>query len=203
VGKELAQILYAHDAKVYVAARSKDRAVQAIDEIKANFPDSKGELIYLHLDLEDLATIKPSAEAFLAKESRLDVLWNNAAVMNTPAGSKTKQGYELQLGTNNIAPFLFTKLVTPVLVKTAGTAPKGSVRVVWVSSSAAEMIAPVGGVDMGNLDYKKDLSGWMKYGLSKAGNVLHSNECAKRYEADGIVSVVGIEAETCIFEKVF
>jgi retinol dehydrogenase-12 len=191
VGKELAQILYAHDAKVYVAARSKERAGQVMEEIRANFPASKGELVYLHLDLEDLSTIKASAEEFLGKEDRLDVLWNNAAVMNTPAGSKTKQGYELQLGTNNIAPFLFTKLLTPVLVETAKTAPKGSVRVVWVSSSAAEAIAPVGGVDMNNLDYKKDLSGWMKYGISKGGNILHSNEFAKRHEEDGIISVVG------------
>lgn len=191
MGKELAQILYAHDAKVYVAARSEERAGQVMEEIRANFPASKGELVYLHLDLEDLSTIKASAEEFLGKEDRLDVLWNNAAVMNTPAGSKTKQGYELQLGTNNIAPFLFTKLLTPVLVKTAKTAPKGSVRVVWVSSSAAEMIAPVGGVDVNNLDYKKDLSGWMKYGVSKGGNILHSNEFAKRHEEDGIISVVG------------
>ena len=191
MGKELAQILYAHDAKVYVAARSKERAAQVMEEIRANFPASKGELVYLHLDLEDLSTIKASAEEFLGKEDRLDVLWNNAAVMNTPAGSKTKQGYELQLGTNNIAPFLFTKLLTPVLVETAKTAPKGSVRVVWVSSSAAEVIAPVGGVDMNNLDYKKDLSRWMKYGVSKGGNILHSNEFAKRHEEDGIISVVG------------
>jgi retinol dehydrogenase-12 len=191
LGKELAQILYAHDAKVYVAARSKERAEQVMEEIRANFPASKGELVYLHLDLEDLSTIKASAEEFLGKEDRLDVLWNNAAVMNTPAGSKTKQGYELQLGTNNIAPFLFTKLLTPVLVETAKTAPKGSVRVVWVSSSAAEMIAPVGGVDMNNLDYKKDLSGWMKYGVSKGGNILHSNEFARRHEEDGVISVVG------------
>ena len=147
--------------------------------------------MYLHLDLEDLSTVKPSAQEFLAKESKLDVLWNNAAVMNAPAGSKTKQGYELQLGTNNIAPFLFTKLLTPLLVKTAQSAPQSSVRVVWVSSSAAEMIGPKGGVDMENLDYKKkDMNGWMKYGVSKAGNILHSNEFARRYGGEGIVSVV-------------
>ena len=67
-------------------------------------------------------------------------------------------GVQLRLGTSDIAPFLFTKLLTPILVETAKTAPKGSARVVWVSSSAAEMIAPVGGVGVNNLDYK-DLSG--------------------------------------------
>jgi retinol dehydrogenase 12 len=110
--------------------------------------------------------------------------------MNTPPGSTTKQGYELQLGTNNIAPFLFTMLLTPLLVQAAQSASKGSVRAVWVSSSAAEMISPVGGVDVGNLGYKKEMSGWIKYGVSKAGNILHSNEYARRYGGEGIVSVV-------------
>ena len=98
VGKELSQVLYAHDANVYVAARSKERAGQVVGEIRASFPASKGELVYLHLDLEDLSAIKASAEEFLDKEDRLDVLWSNAAVMNTPAGSKTKQGYNCSLG---------------------------------------------------------------------------------------------------------
>lgn len=191
VGKELAQILYAAEAKVCVAARSKPTAEKVIEEIKAAFPSSKGQFDYLYLDLSDLTTIKPAAQEFLSKESRLDVLWNNAAVMNTPPGSVTKQGYELQLGTNNVAPFLFMMLLTPLLVQTAQSAPKGSVRVVWVSSSAAEMISPVGGVDVRNLDYKKEeMSGWMKYGVSKAGNILHSNEYAKRYGGEGVVSVV-------------
>jgi retinol dehydrogenase 12 len=88
--------------------------------------------VFLRLDLDDLTTIKKSAEEFLAKETRLDVLWNNAGVMIPPQGSKTKQGYELQLGTNNVAPFLFTKFLTPLLVETAKSATKGSVRVLWV-----------------------------------------------------------------------
>jgi retinol dehydrogenase-12 len=73
--------------------------------------------------------------------------------MVPPQGSKTKQGYELQLGTNDVAPFLFTKLLTPTLVKTAKESSPGSVRVVWVSSSVAEGASPKGGLDLGNLDY--------------------------------------------------
>lgn len=189
VGKELAQILYSHNAKVYVAARSQEKSTEAIESIKTAFPESKGELVFLHLDLDDLTTIKKSAEDFLSKETKLDVLWNNAGVMVPPQGSKTKQGYELQLGTNNVAPFLFTNLLTPLLVSTAKVSPPGAVRVVWVSSSAAEAFSPVNGVDMNNLDYKTDKGAWHKYGVSKAGNVLHSHEYAKRHGGDGIISV--------------
>jgi len=197
VGKELAQILYAHHAKVYVAARSQDKADAAISSIKSNFPNSKGELVFLPLDLGDLTTIKASAEAFLSKEETLDVLWNNAGVMVPPQGSKTVQGYELQLGTNNVAPFLFTKLLTPVLVKTAKLKPPGSVRVVWTSSSTAEVFSPKGGIEFENLDYKTDKSAWVKYGVSKAGNIYHAREYAKRYGADGVISTVSQTSRQC------
>jgi retinol dehydrogenase-12 len=200
VGKELAQILFSHNAKVYMAVRSAEKASQAIDSIKSACPGSQGAIEFLHLDLDDLTTIKKSADEFLKKEEKLDVLWNNAGVMLTPQGSKTKQGYELQLGTNNVAPFLFTKLLTPVLQKTAKSAPPGTVRVIWTSSSMAEANAPTNGVDMGNLDYKVDKSAWQKYGVSKAGNILHAKEFAKLYKDDGIISVVRrIANALCIF----
>ncbi|KAK6583361.1 hypothetical protein PZA11_004437 [Diplocarpon coronariae] len=189
LGKDLAEILYAHNAKIYVAARSEDKARRAIDEITSKYPDSKGGLGYLHLDLNDLTTIKASAEAFLAQEGSLHVLWNNAGVMRPPQGSKTEQGYELQIGTNNLAPFLFTKLLTPLLQSTAKISPPDSVRVVWVSSSAAKNFSPKGGLDVANLDYHVDKGAWHKYGVSKAGNIYHSKEYARRYGKDGIISV--------------
>lgn len=148
--------------------------------------------MYLHLDLDDLTTIKTSAEEFLSKEEKLNVLWNNAGVMFPPQGSKTKQSYELQLGTNCVAPFLFTKLLTPVLISTARLEPPGTVRVVWISSSAAEGFSPKYGVDIGNLEYKSDKSAAHKYGVSKAGNVLHAKEFARRFGGDGVISVVRI-----------
>ena len=174
--------------------RSEEKATRAIDDIKSSCPQSKGELVFLHLDLGDLTTIKKSAEEFLTKEDKLDVLWNNAGVMAPPAGSKIAQGYELQIGTNNVAPFLFTKLLTSLLVRTAKSAPKGSVRVVWVSSIVAEITSPKNGVEMDNLDYKKDKPGWHKYGVSKAGNWYHATEFAKLHKADGITSVVSLIA---------
>lgn len=133
-----------------------------------------------------------AAAAFLEKESRLDVLWNNAAVMAPPAGSVSAQGYELQLGVNTVAPFLFTKLLVPVMARTAAQREKDAVRVVWVSSSSAEMLAPKGGgVPMDNLDYKKgNLSAAVKYGISKAAMILLAQEFKRRFPGEGIVSVV-------------
>ncbi|PBP20992.1 short chain dehydrogenase reductase [Diplocarpon rosae] len=190
LGKDLAEILYTHNAKIHVASRSEDKAGRAIGEITSKYPNSKGALVYLRLHLNDLMMIKASVEAFLTQEKSLHVLWNNAGVMRPPQGSKTKQGYELQRGTNNLAPFLFTKLLTPLLRSTAKTSPPNSVRVVWVSSSAAKNFSPKRGLDVANLDYHVDKGAWHKYGVSKAGNIYHSKEYARRYGKDGIISVV-------------
>lgn len=190
LGKEIAQILYSKDAKVYCAARSREKAEGAIDAIKEAWPNSNGQLIFLPLDLADLSTIKASAEEFLSKEDKLHVLFNNAGVMMPPSGSKTVQGHELQLGVNNLGTFLFTKLLTPMLARTARAEDPSSVRVVWVSSSAAESIqVPSGGVDISNLDYHIDKSPFEKYCVSKAGNYLQGAEFARRHKEDGIVSI--------------
>ncbi|KAK2774322.1 hypothetical protein FQN53_003676 [Emmonsiellopsis sp. PD_33] len=189
LGKELANILFSKNAKVYVAARSEEKAAKAIESIKNAHPSSSGELVYLPLDLNDLTTIKASANAFLAKERKLHVLFNNAGVMTPPQGSKTAQGYELQLGVNTVAPFLFTKFLTPTLLSTAKAEPPNTVRVVWVSSCGAELLSPKLGVPLDNLDYHNDQSASYKYGVSKAGNYLHACEFAKRYSGNGIVSV--------------
>lgn len=77
----------------------------------------------------------------------------------------------------------------PILARTAQTAPLGSVRVIWVSS-AAEFVSPKGGLNMNNLDYKKDQSPLTKYAISKAGNVLHSQQYARLHKEDRIVGLV-------------
>ncbi len=183
-------MLYSKNANIYMAARSEAKAAAAIEDIKIAAPKSTGSLTYLHLDLADLSTIKASTNYFLAREKKLDVLFNNAGVMHVADNAKTPQGHEMNMGINCVGTFLFTKLLTPTLVETAKTAPEGSVRVVWVSSSAAEAFGVKNtGVDLTNLDNKVDKPGMTRYGISKAGNVLHAAEFAKRYAAHGIVSI--------------
>lgn len=192
IGKELARILYSKNATVWVAARNEEKARAAIADIETS--PSAGKLKYMKLDLADLSTVAASAKKFLAEEKRLDVLFNNAGVMNPPDGN-TPQGYELQLGTNCLGPHLFTKTLTPILKTTAATSPAGSVRVIWVSSMAAEVFAPHGGVELDNLDYKRKHDTYHKYGVSKAGNYFQGTEFARRHKTDGIVSIVSAVSE--------
>ena len=78
VGKALVKLLYQKDATIYIAGRSESNGLEAIRAIEQAAPLSNGRLEFLPLDLSDLSGIRQSAEAFMAKESRLDVLWNNA-----------------------------------------------------------------------------------------------------------------------------
>ena len=197
IGLALAKILYSKNARVYITSRTPTSAENAIDEIKKDIPFSHGQVAYLTLDLTDLSTIAPAVKDFLAKESRLHSVWYNAGVMNTPAGSRTRQGYEIQWGTNVVAHFVMNKLLMPILLFTAQGAQEGSVRSVWVSSDGHINFSPKpDGIDWNDIMIKQP-DGWkggmsvMKYyGQSKAGDVILSKEAATRYGKQGIVSVV-------------
>lgn len=190
IGKELAKILYAKNAKVYIAARSETKALTVIDDIQTAFPSSKGSLIFLKLDLVDLTTIKASVEEFLRKEDKLHVLVNNAgirAVAKIP--ERTVQGYEMNLGVNNVGVFLFTKLLTPILNATAQSVPANTVRVVWLSSTIDLAAVKDVGVPLDNLDFHREVSGLDRYGLSKVGSWFQAVEFARLHKKDGIISV--------------
>jgi retinol dehydrogenase-12 len=95
-------MLYEKNAKIYIAARSEEKAIKAIEDIKRASPTSTETLVFLYLDLSDLNKVKQSAESFLAQEGTLHVLFNNAGVMVSPSvpPAKSAQGYELGLGVN-------------------------------------------------------------------------------------------------------
>ncbi|KAH7114233.1 hypothetical protein B0J11DRAFT_594735 [Dendryphion nanum] len=193
IGLSLAQILYSKNATLYLAGRSASKATIAIDELRRTSPTSTGRLEFLPLDLADLTTIKPAAQQFLAQETRLDVLVNNAGVMNPPAGSVSAQGHELQIAVNVYAPWLFTQFLLPILKSTVqipGVAT-GSVRVIWAASFAIDAVAPKGGVlfDEETGLARGDLGREKAYGQSKAGNVMLGVEGARRWGKDGILSL--------------
>ena len=175
-----------------MAARSEDTANRAIAEIKAAWPASTGSMIFQHLDLADLSAVKRSADALRARDTKLHVLFNNAGVqlLDPNAPNKTAQGHEIHLGVNVIGTFLFTKLLTPMLINTAKSEPVGSVRVVWVSSLGTEMVGEKSyGLSLDYLKYWPALSPLERYGISKAGNWLHGIEFARQQRRNGVVSV--------------
>ncbi|KUJ11707.1 NAD(P)-binding protein [Mollisia scopiformis] len=190
LGYHLCKILYERGAKVYMLSRSQSKAEEAITKIKTEVTKSPGDLKYIHIDLADMTTIKPAVQAFAAQETKLDILFNNAGIGAAPDGSKTKQGFELLMGTNAIAPFLLTQLLLSYLQTAAKTAPKNCVRVVWTASPIIEdSYVPAGGLTVSHLE-SPHLSNFNNYALSKTANWYLASELAHRVQKDGIVSVV-------------
>ncbi|KAK7935350.1 short-chain dehydrogenase [Apiospora marii] len=191
IGFEISKVLYQHKGRVYIAGRSAAKANEAIKTIRETVPDNNGGSIeFLHLDLEDLSTIKTAAQDLSAKEAKIDVLWNNAGVSQPPIGSVSKQGFELQIAVNCLGPFLFTKLLWPLLEDGAAASAlrSGSVRVLWPSSQFMELSAPTGGIVMAELlNPPPDKA--RNYANSKTGNLFLATEFAKRLGShSGIVS---------------
>jgi len=192
IGFELANILYHAGGKVYIAGRSESNARRAIELIQSSSPSiasSVGQLEFLQLELDDLSTIRASANVFKSKESKLDVLWNNAGVSLPPVGSTSKQGHELQLATNCLGPYLFTQLLLPCLREAATTSSAGAVRVVWTSSQTVDLSAPKGGFTMDQIT-APPADKTANYVASKTGNWFLASELASTVEAHGILSVV-------------
>jgi NAD(P)-dependent dehydrogenase (short-subunit alcohol dehydrogenase family) len=199
IGFELAKILYSKGATVYIACRSETKARAAISII-TSLPAPTytfvpgGKLKFLPLELADLASVKAAAQSFLAQESRLDILYNNAAVNPVPVGSRTAQGHELRLGVNCLGHFLFTSLLLPALLRTAKlpSNPPGSVRIIFTSSGVIETsFCPPGGVCLTELTpHPPSENGMHNYAMSKAGDWYLVSEFSKRIcQKAGIVSL--------------
>ncbi|TVY32446.1 putative oxidoreductase [Lachnellula subtilissima] len=190
IGYEVVKILYSKGGTVYMAGRNPEKINAAIETIKSTHTASPGRIKSLILDLGDLSTIPSCVADFLAQETRLDALWNNGGIAQVPAGSVSAQGYEAQIGTNCLGPFLLTQLLLPVLLRTANSAPTAGVRVVWVSSGVIDLKAPPGGLLLEELAPGHHSQDKMhNYSVSKAGDWLLASELDKRVGKHGIVSV--------------
>ncbi|KAJ7149332.1 NAD-P-binding protein, partial [Mycena haematopus] len=185
IGKETVKALLQHNAKVYLAARSPEKAKEAIADLKSQ---TGKEAIFLLLDLADLQSVKRAAEEFAQKETQLHVLFNNGGLMGPPIEQLTAQGYDLTFGTNVLGHFYLTKLLLPTLLATASLGKPA--RVINTSSYASQLSGE-------NINYNtlKDSPARKKLGVnklyyqSKFANVAFSNELFRQYGDKGIVSV--------------
>ncbi|KAF8601547.1 NAD-P-binding protein [Ceratobasidium sp. AG-I] len=191
IGRETCKVLLNKGAKVYMAARSKSKADEAIEWIRK---ETNGKTpVFLELDLANLDSVRRAAEEFKQKEQELHVLFNNGGVMAAPVEMKTSNGYDVQFGTNVLGHYLFTTSLLPVLIHTAQI--HGNARVVNTSSSG-HWLAPKGGIDYATLvpnnaqseEARKKLGTERLYAQSKWGNIVFANEFARRYQPQGIIS---------------
>src|ERR1700730_16323351 len=118
LGYETASALAQRGAHVVLAVRNLDKGKEAATRITAKSP--LAEVAIQELDLTSLESIRAAADQLRSDYDRIDLLINNAGVMYTPK-STTKDGFELQFGTNHLGQFAFTRLLLDRLLPVAGS----------------------------------------------------------------------------------
>ncbi|KAJ5816737.1 hypothetical protein N7447_008970 [Penicillium robsamsonii] len=185
LGKETVFQLAKHNPKkIFLGARSKAKAEEAIKSLKSSVSNNV-EITWIPLDLMSDKSIKNAAQQVSAQSSRLDILILNAGVMALPPG-ETEIGHEIQLGTNHTGHFHLTKLLLPILLKTAEE-PGSDVRVVSLSS-VGHNFSPAFEKILDQEKLKK-INTIARYGASKAANILFAAELSRRYPSITSVAV--------------
>jgi retinol dehydrogenase-12 len=166
-------------AEIWMASRNLDKANEAIRDIHAQVGGSKIPVIKpLQLDLNSLDSVQQAARQFLSEAQRLDILMLNAGIMACPPAI-TKDGYEVQFGTNHLGHALLAKLLLPIMKSTGANDTSADVRVVVVSSGAHSM-APKAGVVFDSLKTPAERMGAMeRYGQSKTASILWTRHMAQ------------------------
>ncbi|CRG82945.1 Retinol dehydrogenase 14 [Talaromyces islandicus] len=178
IGGEAAMQISRHSPALLILAGRTIEKLQAIEgAIKAETPGANTRL--LTLDLSSQESIRKAAEEVNALPDQVDILINNAGTMATPYGV-TKEGLELQFGTNHIGHFLFTNLI--LSKKELGH----QVKVINVSSLGHKR----GHVRFDDYNFQdgKCYDKWQAYGQSKTANILFSVSLAKKLGDKGVKS---------------
>ena len=172
IGFEAAKELAAKGADVVMAVRNVDKGEKAAENIRSTYPSAS--VTVMNLNLADLGSVKEFASEYAARFDRIDVLINNAGVM-IPPYKRTRDGFELQFGTNHLGHFALTASLLPLIMSTPLS------RVVTVSSIAARK----GRINFKNLDGSHGYNPMTFYRQSKLANLLFSKELQHRLERAG------------------
>ena len=173
IGLETARMLALKGANVVLACRNFERGKAAVDQVLAARPAGRATLAVL--DLSDLDSVAAFAAKFAASNERLDLLVNNAGVMIPPLG-RTKQGFELQFGTNHLGHFALAARLMPLVLRTPGA------RIVVVSSGAQKW----GRIDFDDLNWeRRPYRAWAAYCQSKLANQLFALELHHQLSSAG------------------
>ncbi|MFJ2116155.1 oxidoreductase [Streptomyces sp. NPDC087850] len=173
IGFDTARMLALKGARTVLACRNPEKGEAAAERIRA--AGARGEVAFVPLDLSDLESVAAFAGRFGEEYGRLDLLVNNAGVMVPPL-TRTRQGFELQMGTNHFGHFALTGRLLPLLERTEGA------RVVSVASLAQYY----GWIGIDDLNWeRRSYRPWLAYGQSKLANMLFILELQRRLTAAG------------------
>lgn len=173
IGYEDALALSAAGWNVIMMGRNAQKGVDAIAKIHQINP--KAKVSFEKIDLADLSSIKSFASKMISKDEAINLLINNAGIMTPPNRLETKDGFELQFGTNHIGHFALTAYLLPLLRK----APDA--RVVTVSSVANRQ----GAINFNDLQSTVSYVPMKAYGQAKLANLMFALELQRQSDVHG------------------
>ena len=173
IGFESAKALAAAGASVVIAARDSRRGADAIAEIRRATPAA--DVRFEVLDLGDLASVRGFGQRLQRALPRLDVLINNAGLMEPPTRGVSVDGFEIQFAVNYLGHVALTSAVLPLLRN--ADAP----RVVTLSSIAARG----GALHFNDLQFETGYDASEAYSQSKLACLMFALELQRRSDAEG------------------
>jgi NAD(P)-dependent dehydrogenase (short-subunit alcohol dehydrogenase family) len=173
IGHATALALADMGASLAIVARDRARGEATVAEIRSRTGTPPDLLI---ADLSSQASVRKLAAEVLARYPRIDVLVNNAGVMNLKR-EETADGIEATFAVNHLAYFLLTNLL---LDRLKASAPA---RIVNVASDAHKF---VNGLRWDDLGWANGYKSMRVYGQSKLANILFTRELARRLAGTGV-----------------
>ncbi len=172
IGKGTALALAAAGAKLILVARNPEKCAAVAREIRRA---GGADPISIIADLSLLSEVKRAADAILALDLPVDVLVNNAGLVNK-SRRLTAEGLEETMAVNHFAPFALTLQLLPALRRA------DRARIVNVTSNSYAIARP----DFDDLTFERRY--WMlgPYSVSKLGNIYFSRELTRRLEGTNI-----------------
>ena len=174
LGFDTAAALAAKGAHVVLAVRNLDKGKSAADRIRAESPNAVVAL--QELDLTSLASVRKAADELRAAHPRIDLLINNAGVMYVPTRETTKDGFEMQFGTNHLGHFALTGLLLDNMLTVQGS------RVVTVSSVGHRVLARI---HFDDPHLQRKYNRVEAYGQSKLANLMFTYDLQRRLNRKG------------------
>lgn len=174
LGYETARVLAARGAHVVLAVRDVEKGRAAAAKIVGLSP--RADVKVQPLDLGSLQSVRTAAEELKTAYPRIDLLINNAGVMYPSPRQTTKDGFELQFGTNHLGHFALTGLILDHLLPVPGS------RVVVVASIAHRIQAAI---HFDDLQWERSYNRVAAYGQSKLANLMFAYELQRKLAAQG------------------
>ena len=170
IGRSAALALAARGATLTLLCRSPDKGRALALDVSAagGVPPT-----VVTMDMASIASVRQAAQECLALGRPVDVLLNNAGVINTRR-RVTVDGFEETLAVNHFAPFLLTGLLLPAMLEAPGA------RIVNVSSGAHAFVR---GMGFDDLQAERGYRTFREYGRSKLANILFTRSLAQRLAA--------------------